>query len=194
MNTKLPDPRAIMGSFAADHDVTDTGAFCDAVRTAVARPFSRTKPVTVELAPRTKFTVIGEPHGRTDALAAVTGRKKFTMDLDVPDGHLHHVVARRASVHRLQAGVEEPAHHLGERHRPFEHGPGRLDVERRLVGQGVLCAGHRDHRAHGLTGDDRRREGYPTDMSQQTSHEDTTGPGAAELGDDDVFDSCFYSY
>ncbi|GAA3384095.1 molybdopterin-dependent oxidoreductase [Cryptosporangium minutisporangium] len=46
---------------------------------------SRTKAVTVELAPRTKFTVIGEPHGRTDALAAVTGRKKFAMDLDVPD-------------------------------------------------------------------------------------------------------------
>ena len=30
------DPRAIMGSFAADHDVKNTDAFCDAVRTAVA--------------------------------------------------------------------------------------------------------------------------------------------------------------
>ena len=30
------DPRAIMGSFAADHDVKDTDAFRDAVRTAVA--------------------------------------------------------------------------------------------------------------------------------------------------------------
>lgn len=29
------DPRAIMGSFAADHDVTDLDAFCSAVRTAV---------------------------------------------------------------------------------------------------------------------------------------------------------------
>lgn len=30
------DPRAIMGSFAADHDVTDTGSFADAVRAAVS--------------------------------------------------------------------------------------------------------------------------------------------------------------
>jgi mannose-1-phosphate guanylyltransferase len=30
------DRRAIMGSFAADHDVTDIDAFCRAVRTAVA--------------------------------------------------------------------------------------------------------------------------------------------------------------
>ncbi|HWV23698.1 MAG TPA: mannose-1-phosphate guanylyltransferase [Thermomicrobiales bacterium] len=30
------DPRAVMGSFAADHDVTDIDAFCDAVRTAIA--------------------------------------------------------------------------------------------------------------------------------------------------------------
>lgn len=30
------DPRAIMGSFAADHDVTDVNAFCRAVRTAIA--------------------------------------------------------------------------------------------------------------------------------------------------------------
>ncbi|MEU6723726.1 molybdopterin cofactor-binding domain-containing protein [Nonomuraea wenchangensis] len=46
---------------------------------------SRTRQVSVELAPRAAFTVIGRPHNRVDALAAVTGRKKFTMDLDVPD-------------------------------------------------------------------------------------------------------------
>ncbi|GAA1713276.1 molybdopterin cofactor-binding domain-containing protein [Nonomuraea bangladeshensis] len=46
---------------------------------------SRTRQVSVELAPRAGFTVIGRPHNRVDALAAVTGRKKFTMDLDVPD-------------------------------------------------------------------------------------------------------------
>ncbi|KUN00132.1 isoquinoline 1-oxidoreductase [Streptomyces yokosukanensis] len=44
-----------------------------------------TQQVSVELKPREKFTVIGAPHGRVDALAAVTGRKKFAMDLDVPD-------------------------------------------------------------------------------------------------------------
>ncbi|OKK03641.1 isoquinoline 1-oxidoreductase [Streptomyces sp. CB03234] len=45
----------------------------------------RTRQVSVELKPREEFTVIGRPHNRVDALAAVTGRKKFTMDLDVPD-------------------------------------------------------------------------------------------------------------
>ncbi|WP_328876727.1 molybdopterin-dependent oxidoreductase [Streptomyces sp. NBC_00287] len=45
----------------------------------------RTERVSVELKPREEFTVIGTPRGRIDALAAVTGRKQFTMDLDVPD-------------------------------------------------------------------------------------------------------------
>ncbi|NUO96615.1 MAG: xanthine dehydrogenase family protein molybdopterin-binding subunit [Nonomuraea sp.] len=44
-----------------------------------------TRQVSVELSPRAGFTVIGRPHSRIDALEAVTGRKKFTMDLDVPD-------------------------------------------------------------------------------------------------------------
>ncbi|WP_078869516.1 molybdopterin cofactor-binding domain-containing protein [Streptomyces sp. NRRL B-1347] len=37
----------------------------------------------VDLKEREQFTVIGRPHNRIDALAAVTGRKKFAMDLDV---------------------------------------------------------------------------------------------------------------
>ncbi|MEU8354399.1 molybdopterin cofactor-binding domain-containing protein [Nonomuraea sp. NPDC048882] len=45
---------------------------------------TRTERVAVELTPRRNFTVIGAPHNRIDALDAVTGRKKFTMDLDVP--------------------------------------------------------------------------------------------------------------
>ncbi|MGZ3097798.1 molybdopterin cofactor-binding domain-containing protein [Streptomyces sp. H72] len=45
----------------------------------------RTEQVAVTLKPRDLFTVIGKPHGRIDALAAVTGRKTFTLDLDVPD-------------------------------------------------------------------------------------------------------------
>lgn len=45
----------------------------------------RTRQVPVELRAREDFTVIGRPHNRVDALAAVTGRKKFAMDLDVPD-------------------------------------------------------------------------------------------------------------
>ncbi|MGV9941470.1 molybdopterin cofactor-binding domain-containing protein [Streptomyces sp. NPDC003401] len=45
----------------------------------------RTEQVAVALKPRDMFTVIGRPHGRVDARAAVTGRKRFTLDLDVPD-------------------------------------------------------------------------------------------------------------
>lgn len=44
-----------------------------------------TRQVSVELKPSTRFTLVGTPRGRIDALAAVTGRKKFTLDLDVPD-------------------------------------------------------------------------------------------------------------
>ncbi|MER6347963.1 molybdopterin cofactor-binding domain-containing protein [Streptomyces sp. NPDC001595] len=44
-----------------------------------------TRQVAVDLTPDDRFTVIGRPHNRVDALAAVTGRKTFTMDLAVPD-------------------------------------------------------------------------------------------------------------
>ncbi|MFC7310443.1 molybdopterin cofactor-binding domain-containing protein [Streptomyces monticola] len=46
---------------------------------------ARTRQVDVELTARTDFSVIGRPHSRVDALEAVTGRKKFAMDLQVPD-------------------------------------------------------------------------------------------------------------
>ncbi|MDT0398263.1 MULTISPECIES: molybdopterin cofactor-binding domain-containing protein [Streptomyces] len=45
----------------------------------------RAEQVSVRLKPRDMFTVIGKPHGRVDALDAVTGRKRFTMDLNVPE-------------------------------------------------------------------------------------------------------------
>ncbi|TCP45781.1 isoquinoline 1-oxidoreductase beta subunit [Tamaricihabitans halophyticus] len=45
----------------------------------------RTEQVSVELKEAKDFSVIGTPRNRIDAVAAVTGRKKFTMDLDVPD-------------------------------------------------------------------------------------------------------------
>ncbi|MFJ4617218.1 molybdopterin cofactor-binding domain-containing protein [Streptomyces sp. NPDC088812] len=45
----------------------------------------RTQQVAVDLTPRERFTVIGTPRTRVDALAAVTGRKRFTLDLSVPD-------------------------------------------------------------------------------------------------------------
>ncbi|WP_216216784.1 molybdopterin cofactor-binding domain-containing protein [Amycolatopsis aidingensis] len=45
---------------------------------------TRTRQVSVPLKPREAFTVIGRPRNRIDALDAVTGRKKFAMDLDIP--------------------------------------------------------------------------------------------------------------
>jgi isoquinoline 1-oxidoreductase beta subunit len=51
-----------------------------------AKAASRTvKAVEVELKPASSFSVIGKPYGREDARRAVTGRKQFTMDLQVPE-------------------------------------------------------------------------------------------------------------
>ncbi|MGQ4418708.1 hypothetical protein ACN6LA_005568, partial [Streptomyces sp. SAS_269] len=41
--------------------------------------------VEAELKPVSEFSVIGKPHGRDDARLAVTGQKKYAMDLQVPD-------------------------------------------------------------------------------------------------------------
>jgi len=45
----------------------------------------RTEEATARLKQPSEFRIIGKPTGRIDALEAVTGRKKFTMDLQVPD-------------------------------------------------------------------------------------------------------------
>jgi isoquinoline 1-oxidoreductase beta subunit len=45
----------------------------------------RTARVVAQLKPRATQRVVGTPQPRTDALAAVTGRKVFAMDLDVPN-------------------------------------------------------------------------------------------------------------
>lgn len=47
----------------------------------------RTVRVTTELKPRSAFSVIGTPRNRVDALASVTGRKQFAMDLHVPGAY-----------------------------------------------------------------------------------------------------------
>ncbi|HWU09020.1 MAG TPA: molybdopterin cofactor-binding domain-containing protein [Streptomyces sp.] len=57
----------------------------------------RTQQVTAELKPAEQFTVIGTPQRRIDALDAVTGRKKFAMDLAVP-GALPTMVCRPPTI------------------------------------------------------------------------------------------------
>ena len=69
----------------ADGVITDrSGRSVDIGALAGKAASGETRRVPVELAARESFTVIGKPHNRIDALAAVTGRKKFAMDLDVP--------------------------------------------------------------------------------------------------------------
>lgn len=57
----------------------------------------RTEQVSVTLKPDADFTVIGTPRNRVDARAAVTGRKQFTMDLQMP-GALPTMVCRSPTI------------------------------------------------------------------------------------------------
>ncbi|MFC6707011.1 molybdopterin cofactor-binding domain-containing protein [Flexivirga alba] len=52
---------------------------------AVKAAGATTKSVQVDLKARSAFTVVGKPHTRVDARDIVTGKKQFTMDLQVPD-------------------------------------------------------------------------------------------------------------
>ncbi|MFL6061330.1 MAG: molybdopterin cofactor-binding domain-containing protein [Marmoricola sp.] len=54
-----------------------------ALATKAASP--TTQAVQVDLKPKSGFQVIGTPQNRVDAHAAVTGQKKFVLDMDVPD-------------------------------------------------------------------------------------------------------------
>jgi isoquinoline 1-oxidoreductase beta subunit len=54
------------------------------------------------------FTVIGRPHRRTDALAAVTGKKQYTMDLQVP-GALPTMVCRPPTINGTPGTVVNQA-------------------------------------------------------------------------------------
>ncbi|MFV2171559.1 molybdopterin cofactor-binding domain-containing protein [Actinomadura sp. LOL_016] len=52
---------------------------------AKAAAVARTTRASASLKDASRFAVVGRATNRVDALAAVTGRKKFAMDLDVPD-------------------------------------------------------------------------------------------------------------
>lgn len=52
---------------------------------AVKAASLETKSVEVELKSEAAFTIVGKPTRRVDALEAVTGRKQYTTDLQVPD-------------------------------------------------------------------------------------------------------------
>ncbi|MGZ4201377.1 MAG: molybdopterin cofactor-binding domain-containing protein, partial [Thermoleophilaceae bacterium] len=58
---------------------------------------SRTSAVVARLKDPSQFSIVGKPHGRIDALEAVTGRKQFALDLDVP-GALPTMVCRPPTI------------------------------------------------------------------------------------------------
>lgn len=59
-----------------------TASYAELTRLAAS---STDRQVAVDLKPVEEFSVIGTPVKRKDARDAVTGRKKYTLDLDVPD-------------------------------------------------------------------------------------------------------------
>jgi isoquinoline 1-oxidoreductase beta subunit len=73
------------------------GRSADIGTLAVAAASPRTLSVPVELAARESFTVIGTPQNRVDGRDAVTGAKKFAMDLAVP-GALPAMVCRPPTI------------------------------------------------------------------------------------------------
>lgn len=64
---------------------------------ATAAANAETREALTELKPADEFSVIGTPQRRDDVVAAVTGRKKYTMDLDVPDA-LPTMIARPPTI------------------------------------------------------------------------------------------------
>ncbi|MBS2936347.1 xanthine dehydrogenase family protein molybdopterin-binding subunit [Nocardioides sp. J2M5] len=75
-----------------------------AVKASVSRPRS----VEVELKSTRDFSVVGTPTNRVDALAAVTGQKDFTTDLDVP-GALPTMVCRAPTLNGTPVAIRNRA-------------------------------------------------------------------------------------
>lgn len=87
-----------------------------------------TKAAEVVLKDREKFTIIGKPHNKTDARAIVTGKKKFTTDLKVPDA-LPTVICRAPDLN----GFPKSADNLDE----VRSMPGVTDVAKVGTGYAV---------------------------------------------------------
>ncbi|MEB3368584.1 molybdopterin cofactor-binding domain-containing protein [Saccharopolyspora mangrovi] len=91
----------------------------------------RTEEVPVQLKANEDFSVIGKPHNRVDALAAVTGEKKFAMDLKIP-GALPTMVCRPPTLN----GKVGTVHNLDE----VSTMPGVTDVVAISTGVAVRAA------------------------------------------------------
>ncbi|TCK25190.1 xanthine dehydrogenase family protein molybdopterin-binding subunit [Pseudonocardia endophytica] len=63
-----------------------------------------TKAVEVVLKEKNDFTILGKSRGKDDARAMVTGKKQFTMDIQVPDA-LHTVICRAPDLNGFPNGT-----------------------------------------------------------------------------------------
>ena len=97
---------------------------------AVKAASTTTVGVAVTLKDPSKFTVIGTPRSRIDARDAVTGRKQFAMDLDIP-GALPTMVCRPPTINGTVRSVQNLA--------TVEAMPGITDVV--AVSTGVAVRG-----------------------------------------------------
>jgi isoquinoline 1-oxidoreductase subunit beta len=91
---------------------------------------SKTQQIQVTLKPASQFTVVGRPHSRVDALEAVTGRKKYTLDHDVP-GAMPTMIRRPPTIQ----GTPKQVHNLAA----VKKMPGIADVA--MISTGVAVRG-----------------------------------------------------
>ena len=97
---------------------------------AVKGATTTTRAVDVTLKPAAQFKVVGQPHRRVDALEAVTGRKKYTLDHDVP-GALPTMICRPPTIQ----GTPKKVHNLAS----VKKMPGITDVA--MISNGVAVRG-----------------------------------------------------
>lgn len=69
----------------ADGVISGAGQSATFGELTAAASVAKTRAADVRLKRQSELNVVGRPMGRVDALAAITGKKVFAMDLDIPD-------------------------------------------------------------------------------------------------------------
>ena len=121
---------------------------------------SKTTKAVATLKPQSQYKLVGTPQRRIDALEAVTGRKQFAMDIDVP-GALPTMVCRPPTINGTALRVNNQA---------------QVQVD---------AGSHRrrDHPAHGVRSRGRRGSGAERSVSASTRSARSTSRGAADTVD-----------
>jgi isoquinoline 1-oxidoreductase subunit beta len=105
---------AHLGGSAAGYTVRDgvvrapDGRTVDFARLAKGAAVKHDRRVSVALKPRSAQRIVGTPQGRIDARDAVTGKKVFAMDIDVP-GALPTMICRPPTINGSARGVHNLA-------------------------------------------------------------------------------------